>query len=109
MFCSGYVSKLRENLSYIESNYLKKELNIEVEEINKKEKLQEFSPMVIYNSNSVVWMLLEDLQIHINPSNFEGLRKLVDHLEDHIEMKRITIKEALIKKLILDYITRIGI
>lgn len=65
--------------------------------------------MIIYNSNSTVWMLLEDLQIHISPSNIEGLRRFVDYLGNHIEMRGIYIKDSLIKKVMLDYITRIGI
>lgn len=109
MMSEIYLDQLRENLNSIESNYIKKEMNIEVEEINKKRNMNSFTPMIIYNSNSTVWMLLEDLQIHINTSNIEGLRRLVDYLGDHIEMKHITVKDSLIKKLILDYITKIGL
>lgn len=109
IICSIYIKKLRENLDTIHNNYIKKEMNIELDISNTKDKIHSFTPMIMYGENTTTWYLLEDLRIQISLSNLDNLKRFVDYMEEKLTSKPISLPDTLIKKVILGYITSIGL
>jgi hypothetical protein len=99
-----YLRQLKDNLDYIESSYIKYEMNIiyKIPAIKRKE-IGEFNPYVILENKRLKWYLLEDLTIEISIGTINGIRKFIEYLEKNMHSDK-NIKEVMMK-----YITEVGL